>query len=131
MSLHSTSARAFGPPTLRSFRPPTSSTTPTPSLEFRPPRQLPRPSPMFRSVHSNSTLNRSALAEVECNLLAARVHSDVPFVVKVDDVLEALEDAVVHVSLHEIWRWPFVRSAQTGRLEWAAGLGDVARDTLS
>src|SRR5258708_9663968 len=77
-----------------------------------------------------SVAGRRALAEVECDLLAARVHSDVPFVVKVDDVLEALEDAVVHVSLHEIWRRPLVRAPHTRRLEEAAELGNVARNIL-
>src|SRR5258708_38394463 len=51
-----------------------------------------------------SVAGRRALAEVECKLFAARVHSDVPFGVEVDDVLAALEDAVMHVSLHEIRR---------------------------
>jgi hypothetical protein len=44
---------------------------------------------------------RGAFTEVESDLLAAPVHSDVPLIIKMDDLLETLEDAIVHVSLHE------------------------------
>jgi len=73
---------------------------------------------------------RRTLAEVESDLLAIGVNRDVPLIVEVDDILEALEDAVVHVRLHEIWRRPLVRAAHARRLEEAAKLGDVARNIL-
>ena len=73
---------------------------------------------------------RRALAEVESDLLAAGVHRDVSLIVEVDHIFEALEDAVVHVGLHEIWRRPLVCAAHTWRLEEAAELGDVARSVL-
>src|SRR6266481_8719165 len=73
---------------------------------------------------------RRTLAEVESDLLGIGVHRDVSLIVEVDDILEALEDAVVHVSLHEIWRRPLVRAAHTRRLEESAKLGDVARNIL-
>src|SRR5258707_12319925 len=73
---------------------------------------------------------RRALAEVESDLLGIGVHRDVSLIVEVDDILEALEDAVVHVSLHEIWRRPLVRAAHARRLEEATKLGDVARNIL-
>ena len=47
--------------------------------------------------------SRRAFAEVESDLLTAGVHSNVPLVIEVDDLLETLEDAIVHVSLHETW----------------------------
>jgi hypothetical protein len=70
------------------------------------------------------------LAEVESDLLASGVHRDVPLVVEVDDILEALEDAVMHVSLDKIRRWPLVCAAHARSLERSAKLADVTRNTL-
>jgi hypothetical protein len=76
-----------------------------------------------------SVTGRGILAKIESDLLAVCVHRDVPLVVEVDDIFEALEDAVVHVCFHEVWR-RLVRAGHTRRLKEAAELGDVARNIL-
>src|SRR6202011_4941764 len=73
---------------------------------------------------------RGAIAEVESYLLAAGVHGDVPLIVEMDDLLEALEDAIVHVSLHETRVGSSVHVAVTRRLEESTELEDVARNFL-
>ena len=62
--------------------------------------------------------------------LTIGVYRNVPLVVEMNDVFEALEDAVMHICLQEIWRWPLVHAAHSRRLEETAELGDVARNIL-
>jgi hypothetical protein len=56
---------------------------------------------------------RRTFTEVKSYFLPAGVHSDVSLVVKMDYLLETLEDAVVHVSLHEAGAGSFVRVTRT------------------
>src|SRR6266481_2905153 len=69
-----------------------------------------------------------AFPEVKSYLLAVCVHGDIPLVVEVDDVFEALEDAVMHVCFYEIRRRPLVCAAHARGLEEPAELGNVARN---
>src|ERR1700674_5968927 len=73
---------------------------------------------------------RWAIAEVESDLVAAGVHGDVPLIVEMDDLLEALEYAIVHVSLHETRGRSSGHVAVTRRLEESTELEDVARNFL-
>ena len=59
--------------------------------------------------------------------MAVGVHGDVPGVVEVDDLLEALEEAVVHVRLDETRVRPHVDVAVVGVWKRPRILRDVAR----
>ncbi len=82
----------------------------------------------LRRRKEQSVAGRRAFPEIKSYLLAVGVDRDIPLVVEVDDVFEALEDAVVHISLHEIRRRPLVRAAHTRGLEEPTELGNVARN---
>src|SRR6202035_1340299 len=71
---------------------------------------------------------RRAFPEVKSYLLAVGVYGDIPLIVEMDDVFEALEDAVMHVCFREIRRRSFVRAAHARSLEEPSELGNVARN---
>src|ERR1700730_8942430 len=73
---------------------------------------------------------RGAYTEVESYLLAAGVYGDVPLIVEMDDLLETLEDSIVHVSLHETWGRSSVHVAVTRCLEESTELEDVSRNVV-
>src|ERR1700739_3507731 len=80
----------------------------------------------LRRWEERGEAGRRALTQVESYLLAASVHGDVPLIVEMDDILETLKDAIVHVSLHETWGRSFVHVAVTRCLEESPELNDVA-----
>src|ERR1700746_1742673 len=80
----------------------------------------------LRRWEERGEAGRRALTQVESYLLAASVHGDVPLIVEMDDILETLKDAIVHVSLHETWGRSFVHVAVTRCLEESTELDDVA-----
>ena len=81
----------------------------------------------FRRRPERRVAQRRAVAEVEGDLLAVAVHGDVPGVVEVHDLLETLEDTIMHVRFDERRVRPQVDIARRRGQEEAPELGDVAR----
>ena len=68
---------------------------------------------------------RRAFTKVESYLLATGIHGDIPLIIEMDDLLETLKDAIVHVSLHETWGRSFVLVVVTRCLEESTELDDA------
>jgi len=66
-----------------------------------------------------------SFTKVESYLLATGIHGDIPLIIEMDDLLETLKDAIVHVSLHETWGRSFVLVVVTRCLEESTELDDA------
>ena len=71
-----------------------------------------------------------AFTEVEGYLLTTGVHGNVPLVIKMDDLLETFEYAVMHVCLYKSWVGALVHVAHAWCLKEPTELGNITRNLI-